>query len=258
MRTTKSQLHLPMNILELQTRARGWQAFILVDLLVVLALLGVLVLTVAAGTSGDVSKRLACADNLRRLYSATQTWGTDNAGVYPNRGADYPYYVSQSFRNTLTNAYKLERKNFYCPANPSWNNDSLWDFSSSSSVLGYSYFAGYPDFNSPYFIAVYYPANGALPGGDNLRNHLPVFAVNLTDQPYYPILWTDLSRKYLGDWRRERDTVRGANHFGTDKPLGQNEVYLDGRVAWAAFAKFPSMPRMQYNSLDFFFYAGRP
>lgn len=251
----KDQLQMPMNISELQTRAGDRRAFTLVELVVVLAILAVLAVTVVAGTSGDVSKRLVCADNLRRLNSATQSWATDNGGTYPNDGHQQTYTVSQSFRNTLTNSYKLERKNFYCPSNPGWNTDSFWN--SANTVLGYSYFAGYPAYNSSNTIASYFPANGALPGGDNLRAHLPVFAMNLTSQAYYPILWTDLTTRYQGLWLRQPGPPR-ANHMGNNKPLGANEGYLDGRVEWANLAKFSAQPKMDVGDVEIFFYAGKP
>ena len=247
---------MQMNNSELKTRAGDRRAFTVVELLVVLAILSVLAMTVLAGTSGDVSKRLACSDNLRRLISATQSWATDNGGVYPNDGHQQTYAVSQNFRNTMTNSYKLERKNFYCPSNPGWNTDSSWN--SANTILGYSYFAGFPAYNTSNTIGTYYPANGALPGGDNLRAHLPVLPMNLTDQAYYPILWTDLTTRSLGSWQGSLSSPPRANHFGSSKPLGLNEGYFDGSVEWADFAKFSTQPKMIVSSVDIFFYAGKP
>ena len=109
-------------------------------------------------------------------------------------------------------------------------------------------------------MGTYYPNNGALPGGDNLRSHLPVFAMKNSDQPYYKILWTDLSRKYGGDWLRTGDpdpSIRGVNHFEKSLPVGQNEGYTDGHVEWVKYSKFSASPKMQYGSLEIYFY-GNP
>lgn len=192
-------------------------------------------------------------NNIKQLTLATIMYSDDQNHTFPNDGQDQPYYPGADFREGMTGAYKIARASFYCPSNPGRNkpDDTFWDFSSgrdpaNPTVAGYFYFAGYPRYNDPTLIGTYYPANGALPGGDNLRGHLSIFAIKYGDRPYYPLLWTDLNRKYLSVWGRENDRgVRGVNHFENGAPVGSNEGYTDGHGEWVAGSKYTKTARMQ-------------
>ncbi len=140
----------------------------------------------------------------------------------------------------------------YCPSNPDWNkdNNTFWYFEdgvtvTKPSVIGYFYFVGEAAYNNAGSVATYYPNNGALPGGDNLRARIPIFAMKSTDKAYYNLIWTDINRQYLNDWGRGTDfNIRGANHNkgGGTPPVGANEGYTDGHVEWAKFEKFSRPP----------------
>jgi prepilin-type N-terminal cleavage/methylation domain-containing protein len=238
-------------------------AFTLIELLVVIALTGMLVVTVFAGTSGDTAKRLACADNLRRLASATQMFVGDNAGQFPYDGHTNPNFIGGAFRNTLMNSYRVKREDFYCPANASLNTDVNWFYvggasggnSNNPAVINYFYFPGFSSLNNNSQVASFYPANGSLPGGDNIRNHMPAFAMSETDAPYWKIMWSDANRKFASSFSSGAN--RSANHFGDKQPLGSNESYLDGHVEWVDFSKFSSGPKLSYSSSEYYFY-GNP
>ena len=86
--------------------------------------------------------------------------------------------------------------------NPSWNRDDLLVLPERhqpgrarrwSAIV---YWPGEPDFNdSPSF----------YPNGAAIWDQRPIFAAKTTDRAYYPILWTDINRKYLGTWGRPGD-----------------------------------------------------
>jgi hypothetical protein len=162
-------------------------------------------------------------------------------------------------KTNLISNFKIQRQSLYCPSNLGWNNDTLWNFGPDTSVIGYFYFAGNPYFNNPANVSSVYPNSGALPGGDNLLNHRPIFPMKTTDRPYYNLTWTDMTSKYLGDyWRDQPTDQRRVNHFAKGEPLGNNEGAQDGHVEWVKFQKFSKNWRMSISSLDSYFYASQP
>ncbi len=246
------------------------RAFTLIELLVVIAIIAILaaMLLPALSSAKERAKRISSLNNIRQMTLASTMYVGDNQERYASLGNTTPYKMSATFRNSMVNDYRVPRTSFYCPSNPDWNktDNTFWYFSDGvtvtlSSVMGYFYFPGEASYNSSAQVGTYYPNNGALPGGDNIRAHLPVFAMKSTDRPYYPVLWTDLNRKYLNDWARGSDfNIRGVNHpkgGAGSEPAGGNEGYMDGHGEWVKFVKYSSQPKMQFTGLDIYFYGGQ-
>ncbi len=248
----------------------GMTAFTLIELLVVIAIIAILaaMLLPALAKAKEKAKKAVCSNNIKQLSLASIMEADDNQSRFANDGHEAPYYIGSGFRKTMVNNLKVQRESFYCPSNDSWNkaDNTFWYFTSGvnqndPSVVGYNYYTGYPDFNALANVGKYYPGNGALPGGDNLRAHVPIFAMKSTDRAYYKLLWGDLNRKYVGSWLRSNDPLdpntRGANHFEKGIPVGANEGYVDGHVEWVNFSEFSTAPKMQWNNLDLYFYGRR-
>lgn len=235
-------------------------AFTLIELLVVIAIIAILAAMVlpALAKARDRALRTACMNNIKQLSLSTIMYADDKNGVFPDDGHQEPYYIGADFRNTITNVYRVQRNQFYCPANREWNRDDFWYYTSGTTptdpaVIGYAYYLGQKAFNeTPTFYA-----NAAT-----FWDQRPVFAAKTIDRPYYPIMWTDINRKWQNSWGRPGDPnplTRGVNHYNArgDNPEGANEGYIDGHVEWAKGIFYSKTAKMTISDVQMYFYAGR-
>ena len=257
-----------------QKKLSKQRGFTLIELLVVIAIIAILaaLLLPALASAKDRAKRIACLNNLKQFNLASVMSAQDNQERYPDcaegtGGSETdPRRIHSTMRTNLMSTYRIQRQSFYCPSNLGWNTDDLWLFNGSGaggsstdpSVIGYFYFAGNAAFNSAANIG-FYPNSGALPGGDNLLNHRPIFPLKTTDRAYYNLTWTDMTSKYFNDvWRDQGKDQRRVNHYGKGEPQGNNEGSIDGHVEWVKFQKFSKTWRMSIGNLDSYFYASQP
>ncbi len=227
--------------------------FTLIELLVVIAIIAILssLLLPTLSRAKENARRTICKNEEKQWLLSLIMYADDQEDRYPTAGGgNLPYHIDITFRNTMVTNYGLIRKQFYCPSNQGWNNDDLWDFSGTVSVMGYFYWGGEPS----------YDENPAVLRAQPTK---PVFARKTTDNPFYKMLFTDLNRKWNGEFgRRDRVltpigylTERGVNHFNRNgnAPEGSNHGFMDGHVEWVKGSTFLRFPKMVISNGEFYF-----
>lgn len=208
-------------------RGRRRTGFTLVELLVVVAIIGIIIMMLfpLIGKARERARRTACGANIRAQIHATISWAMSDAGRLPklHSASANPYWFTITARDTLTKSYGIQRKNCYCPSNRrDWDFENFWNWNGggTESVWGYCYMAE----DGTGTMTKWAPVKN--------QNKSPNFATLLSDKPAFTVLWIDLNRRYGAYNWFGPDTRRGANHFGQRNPDGANVGYIDGHSEW--------------------------
>jgi|GEM_PF-1763313 prepilin-type N-terminal cleavage/methylation domain-containing protein/prepilin-type processing-associated H-X9-DG protein len=206
-------------------RTGGQRGFSLVEILVVLAVLGLLVALSlpVIGQMREKSSRAACASNLRQCGVALVAYASENNGQFPNPpGRSYP----DSYGNTFVDMCKPYFSDFRiwgCPAMKAVSIDDPGNTTLFRST--YQYFAG----SFPSLI----PPNGVINSG---RQAILGPRTLLMQDTIYTFGSAWRCNHSLGG---ARTTSTPSNpsftlyHNGI--PKGMNVLYGDGSVKWASY-----------------------
>ena len=225
-------------------------AFTLIELLIVIAIIGVLIalLMPTISSAREQSRRVACSSNLRNVGNALQVYASDNDRKLPHYTDTcgvWLWDISRKMRQAVIKSGAV-RDSFYCPSGDVQNTNELWDWQGTGAegytVSGYWWLnrrgpVGHPLAGAgPFFVD---PTPGTSPAQRADDFKLPLrYAI---DQPRAGELEvvTDATISQgspptfsgvNGGWRGHR-----SNHLmpsNSKIAAGANILFLDGRVEW--------------------------
>ena len=230
-------------------------AFTLVELLVVVGIIAVLVAILLPALQGAREKalRVKCANNLRTFGQACQLYANQNKGKMPmhHGGANWLWDLAYDSRDWFTDQAKIPQEMFYCPSYTHETRDQ-WTFCGPTggrenfAIIGYYWLGKRPG----------YAAGPGMFQPNTLTNAL--FRNPLDDRWIEKVgdktqrsgasdlvLMSDIviSQNDTRNWTNKNFITvyggyfagHGTTHRQGDKPLGGNNLYLDGHVEWRNF-----------------------
>ena len=211
-----------MNASPVVSRAR--RGFTLIELIVVIAIIIILVALLLPGLSRgtESAHRVQCINNMRQIGTALIGMAAENDNTLPafpaTAGTPWMWDFPSVVRDDMMKRYGITREMFYCPSNPSQNQDLHWTWNGAYSVTGYFFLV---DFTPP-------PRAPVLTG----KQYLSRFSGGMASTVE---LMTDSVISQNGNWL----TVQGgspfthhSNHMAGSKAAGANILFLDGHVVW--------------------------
>lgn len=215
------------------------RAFTLIELLTVIAIIGILA-AILIPTVGAVRKRALksqCSSNLHQLGMAINLYVNDNKQVLPNGTLDNAnlQWISTKHRDALI-GYGMTYEMFYCRGNPTYTEANMTQANrekvgGNGIPIGYIYLPG-----TTYAATDQY---GRSIASKYLETRLPKLN--------YRLIATDLNRIFNGSF------TGGVNHSDNDKPVGGNHLYVDGSVKWVEASEFVKQAAITGGGGQYFF-----
>jgi prepilin-type N-terminal cleavage/methylation domain-containing protein/prepilin-type processing-associated H-X9-DG protein len=236
------------------------RAFTLIELMIVIAIIGVLIGLLMPAVSGarESARKAACTSNLRQIGAGLMAYAGDNNRRLPyftDAGSDQLWELSPNTRDSIFKGITA-RDVFYCPSSDLREDvNKWWDYGATTppSTTTPSYCV------SSYFwlmqrgggkmakttITLNYPPPNNGPPFSKLRTGF--------DQPRAAELElvTDMtlstgaanSRKFNGVTGEWKYGSMGTNHMlrGANKASGGNILFMDGRVEWRPWGERTDM-----------------
>ena len=215
--------------------------FTLVELLVV-----IVIIIALAGITFSITQnarraaiKVADMQSLRSLATAAIASGSDNSGILPSIHGNTnsaPYWLKS---REILEGSGIFKESCYIPSKnvqggaPQY---TFWYNFGNATPIHYCYFAKDGPIGSSWFEngTVVAPSKseyrGAIPHEDIIKDASKAFARNITDDVWYPILWSGICRDYPGNKQLAAVMKDGV-------ALGVNVLYLDGHAEWVDKSK---------------------
>lgn len=222
-------------------RTRTHQAFTLIELLTVIAIIGILaaILIPTVGAVRRTAIKAQCASNLHQMGTAINLYRNDNKDRLPNGASPNPrlQWIGTSMASDLMK-YGMTWEMFFCRGNQAYSDANMTDANRAklktpgdNIAIGYVYLPG-----------TLYNATDQF--GRTLTSR---YKETLGSKITYRLMGADLNRKYQSKWDG------GTNHNADNSPVGGNHLYIDGSVKWIPAESFNKFPAMSGDQSDYYF-----
>jgi prepilin-type N-terminal cleavage/methylation domain-containing protein len=218
------------------------QAFTLIELLTVIAIIGILaaILIPTVGAVRRTAIKAQCASNLHQMGAALTLYRNDSRDTLPNGKSPNRrlQWIGTSMASSLMK-YGMTWEMFFCRGNSTYieanmkeeNRLKVVNLPGDSIAIGY----------------VYLPGTDYTATDQYGRSVTSRYSQTQGSKITYRLVAADLNRKYNNLWDG------GTNHNADNIPVGGNHLYIDGSVKWIEAGRFNARPAMSGDQSEYYF-----